>query len=252
MPRIPITITDYTKDISKATESFLAGTPRPMSRIPIIRPSYSRTTNTHTTKHTSPKRWKNKHSSPYRWKRAGYNICRQDTTSATPYDTYTNEANDMHTTTECNGSRPCRGQCIRPGAFPNLAPVHTAEGIPQPSTIEVICVPGTPRPRQGYRIISCGCTKTNVKDPKYRKHRLHQGHFQGYGFISCGYTKASAKDPFNHLGLNQGQFQGYHIIACGYTKTTVKDPYHPTIVQQKHTLPQRSTPHRKGGKPPHS
>ena len=75
MPRIPITITDYTKDISKATESFLAGTPRPMSRIPILRPSYSRTTNTHTTKHTSPKRWKNKHSSPYRWKG-------QDTTSA--------------------------------------------------------------------------------------------------------------------------------------------------------------------------
>ena len=43
--------------------------------------------------------------------------------------------------------------------------MHTAEGIPQLSIMKVICVPGTPRTRQGYHIDSCGYTKTNVKDP---------------------------------------------------------------------------------------
>ena len=29
--------------------------------------------------------------------------------------------------------------CIRPGAFPDLALVHTAKGTPQLNTIEAIC-----------------------------------------------------------------------------------------------------------------
>ena len=42
VPRIPIIIMDYTKDISKATDSFPAGTPRPMPRIPIIITDYTK------------------------------------------------------------------------------------------------------------------------------------------------------------------------------------------------------------------
>ena len=119
---------------------------------------------------------------------AGYDVCQ------TP-DNKTYDANDMHTTTECTGSRPCRGQCIRPGAFPNLARVHTAEGIPQPSTIEVICVPGTPRTRQGYRLNYCGYTKTMSKIPniEHTDYTKDDSRATASYFIISDYTKDTSK-----------------------------------------------------------
>ena len=87
MPRIPITITDYTKDISKATESFLAGTPRPNVKDP-----YHQTIVQQNNKHSHNKahlteKVEKQALITLRAERAGYNISRQDTTSATPYDT---------------------------------------------------------------------------------------------------------------------------------------------------------------------
>ena len=121
---------------------------------------------------------------------AGYDICHKTRHEKTTMPTTC--APHEHT-----GSRPCRWQCIRPRAFPNLALVHTAEGIPQPSTLEVICVPGPPRTRQGYRLNYCGYTKTMSKIP-------HIEH--------TDYTKDDSRATaltLYHLGLHQGQFQGY-------------------------------------------
>jgi hypothetical protein len=47
---------------------------------------------------------------------------------------------------------------------PNLAQVHTTEGIPKLNTMEVISTLGTPRTSQGYRLICL---------------QVHQGHCQG-------------------------------------------------------------------------
>jgi hypothetical protein len=107
----------------------------------------------------------------------------QDTTSAK------NIRND-----DRNGSQPSNGQCIQPRAFPSLAQAHTAKGIPQLSTNEVICCQGTPRVHQGCqnnRNQTSGYTKATARElqlnlgtprppPRnYNRNWVHQGRCQG-------------------------------------------------------------------------
>ena len=187
----------------------LAGTPRPLSRLPTTRPPHSRNTHFPNEAHLTEKVENPRTRNPTGGKGgriqhlpAGYDLCQTQ-------DHQNYDANDQHNTTECAGSRPCRGQCIRPGAFPNLALVHTAEGIPQPSIIEVIFVPGTPRLRQGYLIISSGCTKTDVKDPRYQHTDYTKDNSKATASFPAGTQRPMPKIPFNHFGLHQGQYQGY-------------------------------------------
>jgi hypothetical protein len=135
----------------------------------------------------------------------------QDTTSAK------NIRND-----DRNGSQPSNGQCIQPRAFPSLAQAHTAKGIPQLSTNEVICCQGTPRVHQG-------CQNNRNQTFGYTK-----GHRQGITTES-GYTKATAKEllpnlgtprppprNYNRIWVHQGHRQGI-TTESGYTKATAKE-----------------------------